>query len=189
MQLNFEKIPKLCINLKRNTARKQGVTEEFNKVGLDVQFFEAVDKLNIKVPEVSVKLKESNAAGILACAMSHIEAIKLAQKNNWPAVCVFEDDVVFCKEFKDRVRYIENLPDFGFDILCLGGHFSNKEISGQEAERTQWQNVYKINKMNGTYALIFTEKVYDFILRNWNFNFGADEFFSNHVYARFKTYA
>nr|WP_298655662.1 glycosyltransferase family 25 protein [uncultured Flavobacterium sp.] len=190
MNFKFSELPKFYINLSSNVSRREYMEETLakNKIS-NYQRFNAVDKLNLKVPETSPKIKEANAAGILACAMSHIEVIKLAKKNKYDAVCVFEDDIVFCDEFHEKIKYLESLPDFDCDIFCLGGHFSNREISSSEARLTQWQGVMQIGQMNGTYGLIITSKVYDFILENWHYGFGADEFFSTHVYSRFKTYA
>lgn len=189
MKLDFQSIPKICINLKRNHARRAAVREEFLKHGLQVEFFEAVDKKDIVVPELSPKKHEgAAAAGILACAMSHIAVIKLAKERGYPAVCVFEDDVVLCDDFRERIKYVEQLQEFDFDIFCLGGHFS-KQIQNTDAESTRWNNILKIKHCNGTYGLIFTEKTYEFILRNWTYAYGSDQFYSDHVYHQFKTYA
>ena len=56
MKFHFKSIPKICINLKRNEARKLAVTQEFKKHNIhNVEFFEAIDKHNIVVPEISQK--------------------------------------------------------------------------------------------------------------------------------------
>jgi GR25 family glycosyltransferase involved in LPS biosynthesis len=201
MKLDFNSMPKVCISLKHNHERREKVKLEFSKIGIEVfpywynfvvpnghcSFYNAVDKQTLTVPECSAKRLEGNAAGILACATSHINVIREAKERNYPAICIFEDDVVFCDDFQKRLEYIESL-DMDFDIFALGGHF-DKEMSTAYTEPTNWRNVVKVKQMGGTYALIITNKVYDFILRNWNYNFGADEFLSNHVYCRFNTYA
>ncbi len=189
MKLNFKNIPKWCINLKRNPVRKIEVSKEFSHHGIEVEFFEAVDKRDIQVPETSVKSKEATASGILACAMSHIAVIKMAKEKKLPAICIFEDDVVFCDDFKSRIKYLEKIQ-VDFDIFCLGGHYPGRnDWHIHHASKTDFDHVYKVKEMGGTYAYILTEKTYDFILRNWNFNWGMDEFYSNFVYRQFNTYA
>ncbi len=190
MKLDFNSIPKFCINLKRSEGRYMTVFEEFRKHNIqNVTFFPAVDKRDLIVPEISVKKPYTEAAGVLACAMSHIAVIKHAKEMGHPAICVFEDDVIFCDDFQERIEYIENLDGFEFDILSLGGHFPKEEITGLYARPSEWKNMYRVREHGGTYALIFTEKTYDYIIRNWNYNMGADEFYGNHVYRHFMSYA
>lgn len=188
MKFEFSKIPKYCINLKRNSARRDTVAAEFKRVGLQVTFFEAIDKRDVTVPEISAKRHSTEAAGVLACAMSHIALIRHAKNNKLPAIAVFEDDVVFCDDFAERIKYIESL-ELDFEIFSLGGHFSNREIKPEAAALTEYPHIYRTFQHGGTYALVFTEATYDFILRNWNYNMGADEFYGNHVYRHFKSLA
>ncbi len=188
MTFDFKNIPKFCINLERNPQRKMTVQAEFDKAGIEVEFFKAIDKHELVLPELSCK-KGHDATGILACALSHRALIKYAKKNKLPAICIFEDDVVFCDDFRERIKFIESIPDFDFDIFSLGGHFSSKTIDNSQAESTRWQHIYKVLHHGGTYGLIFTEKTYDFILRNWNYNFGSDQLYGDHVYSQFKSYA
>lgn len=188
MKFIFSDIPKYCINLKRNAQRRLESEIEFKKHNLQVEFFEAIDKNDLILPELSVKKHESNALGILGCALSHIALIRLAKEKKLPAICIFEDDVIFCDDFKKRIKYIESLQDFDFDIFSLGGHFSQL-LESDEATNSKWPRIKKVTKHGGTYGLIFTEKTYDFILRNWNYNMGSDQFYSDHVYKEFNSYA
>lgn len=187
--MDFNSIKKVCINLKRNKARKELCLSEFKKHGIkNFEFFEAIDGKGLMVPELSPKINEHSAPGILGCFLSHLEVIKMAKNKRWESVCILEDDVIFCDDFRERIKVIEELENFDFDIFCLGGHFE-KEITSEQAENTRWPNILKVKRMGGTYALIITEKVYDFILRNATYAYGADEFYTLHVYPRFNTYA
>lgn len=188
MSFDFNSIPKFCISLKRSEIRRAYVKEQFDLFGLKVDFFDAIDKNDLIVPELSTKLKDTESPGVLACALSHIELINRAKLLNLREICIFEDDVVFCDDFKDRIKYLEQLKDFDYDIITLGGHF-DKEISAHYAEQSEWKRVFKVKTMGGTYAYIIKQEVYDFILRNWNYNFGMDEFYATFVYRRFNSYA
>lgn len=170
---------------------------EFAKYRLDVPFFDAIDKRDIIVPEMSAK-KHSQpnlSAGVLACAMSHIEVLRRAQTLELPAVCIFEDDAILSDDFGGRIEYLQNLPDLDFDIFCLGGHYPIKENwheirpGGNAASATKWPYVYAVREMGGTYGYVITKDAYEWVLRNWTYNFGMDEFLSTFVYRNFKTYA
>lgn len=178
---NFRSIKKYCISLKRSKERKEEVTKEFKKIGERFEFFEAVDGQRVSVPALCKK-----HAGVFACMQSHVALIRMAKARGLPAVAVFEDDVVFCDDFQERIKYIESLHGFDFDIFCLGGHFSSANESGRP---TEWSHIQGIASLGGTYGYIFKASVYDFILENCTYEFGADEFYGTHVYKRFRTFA
>lgn len=188
MEFNWESTPKFCISLLRSQDRRATVSAELKKANIDFTFFDAVDKNNIIVPELSIKKPFTEAPGVLACALSHVALIRHARDNNIPAICIFEDDVILCDDFHDRIKYIQNLKNFRFDFFSLGGHF-RKEFNDEDASKTEWNHIYRTKNMGGTYAYIITERVYNFIIRNYNYNFGADEFYGNFVYRRFNSYA
>lgn len=193
--MNFKDIPKFCISLP-NSARRPIVEEEFKKNGLAVTMFDAIDKKDLIVPELSekrlLKHDEGIMDGILACMSSHLKLIQHAKDNKLPAICVFEDDVVFCDDFKKRIKYIDNLK-IDYDFFSLGGHFNKPALfftpDYTDACPTDSQYIYKVQHQGGTYAYIITEAVYDFVLRNCTYNYGMDQFFSDHLYHRFKCYA
>lgn len=197
MKLEFKSIPKFCISLKRSQVRRDHVTKEFEKFDIhNVSFYDAIDKNNLIVPELSAKRKiegdAGNMPGILACMMSHVELIKRARTMKMKMICIFEDDVIFCDDFKDRIAYLETL-DLEFDMLLLGGHFGNPDRkmipNHEDAEATDMEHIYKVKHMGGTYCYIITDKVYDFIIRNATYNFGMDQMYSDHVYSSFNCYA
>lgn len=185
MKLSFSTIPKYCISLKRSENRRKAVQLQFEKVGLSVPFFDAVDKNNIILPELSTK-----TTGIQACMESHVSLIRKAKEEGLNAICIFEDDVVFCDDFRERMNYIESLS-LDMDMFCLGGHFAS--LTGGSmygaALKTKWKHIHRVIAMGGTYGYIITAPVMDFVLRNIHYNYGMDEFYGNIVYRRFNSYA
>lgn len=194
-KFDFASIPKFCISLK-NSPRRKAVSKEFKAYGIHVNFFDAVDKKNLIVPELSVKRKNDTdigiLPGILGCMLSHVKLITYAKKMSLKTICIFEDDVIFCDDFRERIKYIEDL-DLEFDMLTLGGHFTKPYTIGnpnqEDAIPQDDGHMYKVLHQGGTYAYIITHKVYDFIIRNCNYNYGMDQFYSDHVYSRFNCYA
>lgn len=189
MKFDFNSIPKFCISLRRSEERRNLVSKEFKKHNLSVSFFDAVDKHELQLPELSVKISGPHmpptGSGVLACMLSHVQLLRKAKELKLPAICIFEDDVKLCDDFTDRIKYIETLQ-LDFDFFALGGHFSTPQENGNS---TPYKNIRRFDSLGGTYAYIITEKVYDFVLRNITYNFGMDEFYSTHTYKRFKCLA
>jgi GR25 family glycosyltransferase involved in LPS biosynthesis len=170
----FKHIPKFCINLDRRPERWELVSKEFLKHGIkDVMRWPAVDWQNVVVPEDSRKLGEHNAAGILACSLSHKLIVQHAKESGLPYVCIFEDDVVLSSHFAHRIKYIES-SHVQFDIFYLGGHdFETQEL--------KYPCIYRIQKCGGTYAYILKHTVYDYILNTLTYEYGADEYYDYFV--------
>lgn len=189
--MKFSTIPKYCISLRRSVERRALMEGEFAKHKLKVKFFDAMDRKLVFVPELSNKNGAQHAPGIMACMMSHLMLMKRAVARGEDAIFVLEDDGKLCDDFNARIKYIEQLPDFTFDILSLGGHYpSNKEGAMEGCARgTDWNHIYETVQLNGTYAYIITKPAMEFCIRNLTYQYGMDEFMSNHLYRRFRSYA
>ena len=61
----------------------------------------------------------SDDIGFIGCAKSHIKCIEIAKSNDWPFVCVFEDDVVFLNP-KITIEKINKYINTDYDVLYLG---------------------------------------------------------------------
>lgn len=105
------------INLERRKDRLKHITEEMQKIGVSFTRFNAIDGKTLKLNFNEVKKSQ------IGCYRSHIGVIKDALKNNFNTIAVFEDDVIFCKDFQTRFKYYsENIPG-DWDIMYLGCHF------------------------------------------------------------------
>ena len=186
---SFASIPKFCISLKRSTGRRRLMIKEFKKHRISVQLWDAVDGKKVKIPELSVKNKYAHAAGIYGCMMSHLEVMRYAVDKGMKAICVFEDDIVLSDDFKKRIKYIESLRNFSFDILSLGGHFPSEERIGNNASPTRWNHIYRIVTLSGSYGYIINKKAMEFCIRNLTYNYGIDEMLGSEVYRRFRSFA
>ena len=165
--MNFNTLPKFCISLKGSPRRAhmQQQLEKFNIT--NVNFFDAIDKKTLVVPELSTKLNKGdgieNVAGVLACMKSHVKLIALAKQMGIKEMVVFEDDIIFCDDFWDRISYIEGL-DLDYDIFSLGGHFDRPErpmIPNEDyAKKTNHEYIYRTFHKGGTYCYIIKSTVY-----------------------------
>jgi GR25 family glycosyltransferase involved in LPS biosynthesis len=148
--VDFKTIKKYCINLPEATERRAKVEKEFTRIGIDVEFIQAVSHDN----------------PLTGCTMSHLKILKKARKLDH--VCIFEDDVAFADDFWQRINL--NHP---FDIFYLGGHslsFNFTRIG---------HNLYKVILIGGTYAVIYNNKAIGFHLENMQNDSGADAFVGN----------
>lgn len=195
MKLDLSQVYSYCISLKRSSERRKLVWDEFQKAGVYVTFHEAVDRNDIILPELCDKENKASiypqGTGIYACMLSHLNLYKHALENDMSTIVVFEDDVILCDDFMQRIRYIENLPDFDFDFISLGGHFSTETPGSMKgcAEATRWNHIFRNIALGGSYGYIITKPVMEFCVRNLYYNFGIDQFLSDYVYKRFACYS
>jgi len=116
-----------CLNLERSLERRKKMEKEFEKEGLDVEFFKACDG------------RAMGKDGIFGCAQSHINIWKDIVSKGYENVLIFEDDVWLEKDFKKYLEILE--PPEKWDILYLGasvpileqnsdGHFTQCKALG-----------------------------------------------------------
>ena len=96
-----------CISLKEATGRREQLTEEWEKIGIDVDYY-LVDRA-------------PNPA--LACSQTHQDICRILIDNNWERVLVFEDD---CRFYDIPAGMIARINKFlnenqTWDVFYLGG--------------------------------------------------------------------
>ena len=177
----WNRTPKFYINILRRRDRAIQVEEEFNKHRITVFPWEAQDSLELIVPFDSPKRNEGNAAGILACAISHVSLIRYARDNGFNYVGVFEDDVLLSDGFAAKMRYIESIKE-DWDLFYLGCHDCS-------ATPTEHDEIFQVSVAAGTYGYIMRNTLFDFVIENWWYRYGIDEFFDYEVLKNFKALA
>lgn len=97
----FSNIPIYVINLARSKERFNNIKEQETKYGIKINFIEAVDGNNIKninsgqFDNINYINNGFLSKYELACALSHLKAIKTAYDNNDEYSLILEDDVSF----------------------------------------------------------------------------------------------
>jgi len=95
----------LYINLSHRLDRNQHVIQQLQQIGFTGKRVEAVE------------CKQ----GAIGCAMSHIRCLEIAKENNWPSVCIVEDDIEFTNPSLFQLQLNHFLTSsIGWDILLLG---------------------------------------------------------------------
>jgi GR25 family glycosyltransferase involved in LPS biosynthesis len=98
----------LFINLEQREDRLKHAKEEFKKMGINAQRFNAV------------KL----ASGAVGCTMSHIKCLELAKERNYDQVFICEDDITFTNPelLKKNLRKFYENKEIQWDVLIIGGN-------------------------------------------------------------------
>jgi GR25 family glycosyltransferase involved in LPS biosynthesis len=135
------------INLERRRDRLLHIEKELSKYDIKATRFEAIDAYQLGL---TGKKSEIGAIGALR---SHKGVIKKALKKKQNRICVLEDDIIICEDFKERFEiYSQNVPS-DWDIMYLGCHFH-----GCRDPKHVGNRIYKVFECYGCFAMILNNK-------------------------------
>lgn len=134
------------INLERRKDRMEHMELQMSNLEISYRRFNAIDGLKIKGETILSK-------GALGAFRSHLGVIKDAIENGHQKIAVFEDDIIFCDDFYDRLKiYLDNLPN-NWDIMYLGCHFNSCNNP-----TLLKNNVYKVKDSYGCFSMILNNQ-------------------------------
>lgn len=173
----FKNIKKYVINLKKRPDRLNEVLKEFNYIGWDVDVFEGIDLGNH-----------------IGCAESHLTLIKKAKELNLDKIMVLEDDIFFMPYAKTLINDLEiELERIDYDVLNFNLSIHRKlvvsSVSNLLIDLTNLPDK-KINERGvfGTGCMVYTKKMYDTIIDNYDSIRAIDEELDRLIYPNFKSY-
>ncbi len=135
--MKLTELPMFCLNLDRRPDRKLRAWGQFRRQRMKVDRLTACDAVGIQDP------RGWQHRGARACAASHLLAWRAARRSGAEGVIVFEDDVILCPDFVERLSRLD-VPD-DWDVVyfgCLFG-FPRPELMGGELLRVNgptWDN-------------------------------------------------
>jgi GR25 family glycosyltransferase involved in LPS biosynthesis len=135
------------INLENRTDRLKHAIEEFDKIGLNFERFNAIKSKN----------------GALGCTMSHIEVLKFATEQKLEFCMICEDDIEFYINREEFNFILKNfLDDPDLNILVLIPNIIDKKSI------TKYNDIfYKSYDIQTTTCYIIKEKYYKTLLENF----------------------
>lgn len=141
---------KVCINLDQRPERWQRIQRSFTAHGIDsVQRFSATDGNDVALPHNWI-----HSGGAYGCLLSHVQVVREARDAGAASVLIFEDDVVFDPQFKEKfASFIQELPA-DWDMLFLGALHKDEPVVVSE-------HVARITKANSTFAYAIRNTVFD----------------------------
>ena len=92
------------INLQKRVTRRKQCEKQLRSIGIrEPKRFNAIE----------------NEIGLIGCAQSHIGCLKIARDENWPYICIFEDDLLFMEPGKVK-EMIHKYIVYDYDVLYIG---------------------------------------------------------------------
>ena len=166
------------INLDYRKDRLEQITSELSKVGItDFERFSAIKPTESMLNnEYSYYMHNANIKyriGALGCLLSHLEIIKIAKKNNYKKILIFEDDCQFTKGINILISALDQLEEKNnkYKLLYLAGNHIKKCSAFSE-------NVVKVNGTFTTHSYIVTSAAYDGIIEGLSrFNREVDNYY------------
>lgn len=141
---------KVCINLDRRPERWQRMQRAFTAHGIEsVRRFSAIDgNETVRPPHWT------HTPGAYGCLESHLRVVREAHDAGVSSVLIFEDDVVFDPQFKEKfATFIQELPA-DWDMLFLGALHKDEPVKVSE-------HIGRITKANSTFVYAIRNTVFD----------------------------
>ena len=138
----------LFINLEHRTDRLEHVLQEFKKLNITVERFNAI----------------KTASGNIGCTLSHIKCLELAKQRDYPFVFICEDDI----QFTNPTVFLENLHKF-YDMYKSGFHWDVLIVGGNTCPPFRQFNDFcvRIYNVQTTTGYIVQKHYYDSLLDNF----------------------
>jgi len=165
------------INLKKNTIRKKYILTIMKKYGISFKLV-IVKKINKKDYNYYNNYKNNISISELGCGLSHLWCLRDIIQNKYKNAIIFEDDIIFHKNFE--AKFFNIIEKQYYDFLLLGAcdfHFT--EINYKNVNNNLYRPDLNFNKIYGAHAIyyslkgaeyIFNEKLNEFAFFDYNFN-------------------
>lgn len=117
-----------CINLDRSNDRLQEIKENARKENININRYKAIDGKELSELEIKnlctdkyyKKVINNKMYGNIGCYLSHLNLWKKIKNDNIEFALIIEDDVEFCKDFKNElINSLKDIPN-EWDIIFLG---------------------------------------------------------------------
>jgi glycosyl transferase family 25 len=163
------------INLKKDSKKLESVSKELNKQHIGFERFDAIDGSTVKNDSRFNSICNNFCGhGIKGCALSHRTIWEKSLKEAYETVAIFEDDIIFNKDFNTTLQLTyEHIPK-DFDIIYLGSMFEcgdtsyynilNEKIQGIHNKVIN-KNILKVGGCGGLYGYIISKKCIEIITK------------------------
>jgi hypothetical protein len=163
------------INLKKDSKKLESVSKELNKQDIVFERFDAINGSTI-INDNRFKPICNNFCGygIKGCALSHRTIWENSLKEGYETVAIFEDDIIFNKDFNTILQLNYEYIPKDFDIIYLGTMFEcgdtsyynilNEKIQGIHNTKLN-ENILKVGGCGGLYGYIISKKCIEIIIK------------------------
>lgn len=173
------------INLNRRPDRLKEATDELNSVGIKFNVFNAVDGNTFNdltiLSEYRGNIRKLKP-GAIGCLLSHISLIKYAKEKGLKNILIFEDDVVFSKNFNLFFDTVVNEIPKDWGMFYLGGHPIKNQVTKFS------KNINKSNQIVTTHSYAINASAYDIILNSNEYKYAIDTLYTELIHMNINTY-
>lgn len=172
------------INLEKNLIRRNYILNIMKKYNIS---FELVVVKEIKENAYKYYCKYNNniSIGELGCGLSHLWCLKNIVENKYKNAIIFEDDIIFHKNFESKfLKLIEKQP---YDFLLLGAcdfHFS--EMNYKNVNDNLYRPNINCEDVYGAHAIYYSLEAANYMLDNRLTEFAFFDYDLNKVFQYFK---
>lgn len=178
---NIDKV--FLVNLKKRKDRKLLMEYKLSKMNIDYELIEGIDgsvKENINNYNIylnywnnldknnidNIHNYKINTTGAYSLLLTYKKIINIVKKNNYERILIFEDDIVFHKNFYDLLESYDNDLFKLNDVIWLGGN--QERFTEDMLKEMNEKNYYNISNKNyfwtyGCYSIILNRKIIDLI--------------------------
>jgi GR25 family glycosyltransferase involved in LPS biosynthesis len=173
------------INLKKNIIRRKYILTIMKKHGIN---FKLVLVNKIKKIEYDEYCKYNNNISIseLGCGLSHLWCLKDIIINKYKNAIIFEDDIIFHKNFE--AKFFNIIQKQSYDFLMLGAcdfHFS--EINHKNVIEQKYRPNSNFEKVYGAHAIYYSLHCAKYMLHNRLNEFAFFDYNLNKIFEYFNT--
>ena len=148
------------VNLERDTAKKQKILEQTEKLNLKAEIIPAVYGKNLSKEDLKNLVYDypncALALGEIGCALSHLNIYNKMVKEDIPIAFILEDDVILSKDVAPMLDFLEKSDDKNKPNVYLLSHM--KSYLPLTKKKTPFGNMYKIYKSTYTFAYILNKE-------------------------------
>ena len=133
------------INLEKNIIRRNYILTIMKKYGISFKLV-IVEKIKQVDYDYYNKYGNNISIGELGCGLSHVWCLKDIIKNKYENAIIFEDDIIFHKNFESK--FYDIIQKQSYDFLLLGAcdfHFS--EINYKNVNENLYRPDSKFEKV------------------------------------------
>jgi GR25 family glycosyltransferase involved in LPS biosynthesis len=151
------------INLEKNIIRRNYILAIMKKYGIS---FKLVIVKKIKKIDYTYYCKYNNNISIseLGCGMSHLWCLNDIVKNKYNNAIIFEDDIIFHKNFE--AKFFDIIQKQSYDFLLLGAcdfHFS--EINYKNVNQNLYRPNSNFEKVYGAHSIYYSLQAANYMLQ------------------------
>jgi GR25 family glycosyltransferase involved in LPS biosynthesis len=171
------------INLEKNIIRKNYILTIMQKYGISFNLV-IVKKINKKDYAYYNNYNNNISISELGCGLSHLWCLKDIIKNKYKNAIIFEDDIIFHKNFEARFfNIIQRQP---YDFLLLGAcDFHFKEINYKNINNNLYVPDLNYDEIYGAHAIYYSLKGAEYMLEHKLNEFAFFDYNFNKIFSYF----